>query len=354
VGRTIARGLAALLLVGLSGCDAGAGDDADADAPTASGSRPFEPDEPGDPLVLVISVDALNPEALARLGPADVPAFERLRAEGASTDNARTSFEQTNTLPNHTTMMTGIRVDGDVGHGVDFNEDDGSDLRTTAGEYVPGIFDVAHDAGLSTALLTTKSKFRLLERSWDEERGAPDTRGEDDGRDKLDTFLLESSAEDLVATLAETLPEERTDLTFLHLAPPDAAGHEHGFMSSAYLDAVRRTDRLLGTVLDAIEADGYLRANMTVILTADHGGDGAAHTNERSSANYTIPFYVWGAEVARGADLYQLNPDRRDPGRARVGYRGPQPVRNMDVASLALTTLGLPPVGEVDDPLEVS
>jgi predicted AlkP superfamily pyrophosphatase or phosphodiesterase len=345
--------IASALLVCLAGCDAGA-DVESAQPPAASSTPAFEPDEPGDPVVLVVSVDALNPEALTRVDAADVPAFEQLRREGASTDNARTAFEETNTLPNHTTMMTGIRVDGPRGHGVDFNEDDGSELLDTAGRYVPGIFDVAHDAGLSTALLTTKEKFELLERSWDDERGAPDRDGADDGRDKLDTFLVGSSAEDVVEALVETLPEEHTDLTFLHLAPPDVIGHEHGFMSSAYLDAVRRTDRLLGKVLSAIEADGYLRANTTVILTADHGGQGAAHTDEESAANYTVPFYVWGAGVERGADLYELNPGRRDPGTDRVGYRGAQPVRNMDVAALALATLGLPPVGEVEDPLDVS
>jgi hypothetical protein len=252
-------------------------------------------------------------------------------------------------------MLTGVRRDGPHGHGVAFNEDDGRELESVAGEYVPGIFDVAHDAGLSTALLTSKPKFRLLERSWDEAHGAPDRHGEDDGRDKLDTFVLDPYPEALVAELAASLPEERTDLTFLHLNPPDGVGHEAGFMSSAYLEAVDRTDRLLGEVLSTIEGDDHLRAHTTVILTADHGGRGTSHTDERSAANYTVPFYVWGAGVEEGADLYELNPERREPGTARVGYRGPQPVRNMDVAALALTILGLPPLGELsDDPLEVS
>jgi hypothetical protein len=50
--------------------------------------------------------------------------------------------------------------------------------------------------------------------------------------------------------------------------------------------------------------------------------------------------------VEAGSNLYALNPrDRRDPGRARPLYsaRG-QPIRNAEVANVALALLGLPAV----------
>ncbi len=56
-----------------------------------------------------------------------------------------------------------------------------------------------------------------------------------------------------------------------------------------------------------------------------------------------MPFAVWGPGIAP-ADLYDLNPGYRDPGRTRPGLRGKQPVRNGDVANLALRLLGLDPV----------
>ncbi len=81
-----------------------------------------------------------------------------------------------------------------------------------------------------------------------------------------------------------------------------------------------------------------------MILTADHGGRGAGHYDPTSIHDYRIPFVVWGSGVDPGTDLYDLNPDYADPGRARVAYDGVQPVRNGMVANLALDLLGLPAV----------
>ena len=54
---------------------------------------------------------------------------------------------------------------------------------------------------------------------------------------------------------------------------------------------------------------------------------------------------VWGIGVARGTDLYALNPgDRRDPGVGRPTYAGVQPIRNGEVANLVLDLLDLPSV----------
>ncbi len=54
---------------------------------------------------------------------------------------------------------------------------------------------------------------------------------------------------------------------------------------------------------------------------------------------------VWGVGTAAGEDLYDLNPDYRDPGRRRTTYAAArQPVRNGDTANLALRLLGLEPL----------
>jgi hypothetical protein len=52
---------------------------------------------------------------------------------------------------------------------------------------------------------------------------------------------------------------------------------------------------------------------------------------------------VWGPGIAHG-DLYAMNPSYADPGRRRVTYAGEQPIRNGDLANLALDLLGLDPV----------
>jgi hypothetical protein len=115
-------------------------------------------------------------------------------------------------------------------------------------------------------------------------------------------------------------------------------------MSEPYLAAVESTDAVLGDILATVDASRYLSRHLTVVLTADHGGTGAGHSARTDPRDYTIPFLVFGAGVTPGSDLYGLNPQLRDPGDGRPGYRGRQPVRNADVANLAASLLGLGPV----------
>lgn len=293
------------------------------------------------PIVVVISVDGLNPAAIRILGTR-ARAFGRLAREGSSSLNARTSVELTRTLPNHTGMLTGRRIFGRTGTHVTFNEDNGRTLRAINGYYVPGMFDVAHDHGMRTALLAEKDKFRFLIRSWSAAKGARDQIGPDDGRDKIDLARI-AGASTLTRTLRSALvATDPPRLAFLHLAGPDLAGHAHGFMSRRYLDAVATADARIGTVLHTIASRPRLAARTTVLVTSDHGGSGAHHGDPARLANYRIPFYAWGVGVRRGGNLYGLNPGRSNPGSARPGYSGPQPVRNLDVADLALSLLGLP------------
>jgi predicted AlkP superfamily pyrophosphatase or phosphodiesterase len=296
--------------------------------------------------VLAISVDGLNPRAITELGPAGAPTFHRLMREGAYTLDARTEREQTRTLPNHTGMLTGRRIDASRGgHGVTYNTDIGRSrtVHSSAGEYVSSVFDVVHDHGGQTALFATKTKFALYQRTWNT-NGGRDRVGADDGREKIDRFVVDTDDAQLVAKLNTYLEGQPGEFVFLHIALPDEIGHKDGFMSDRYLAGVRTTDELLGTVLDTISTRPALRRDTVVLLTADHGGDGESHSNQRRIANYQIPFMAWGPGVPAGRDLYSLNEDRRDPGTTRTTYEGPQPIRNGEIANLSTDVLGLPKV----------
>jgi predicted AlkP superfamily pyrophosphatase or phosphodiesterase len=353
--------------------------------------------------VLLISVDGLRSDALLVQDGAPFPAFTRL-LHGAGTLNARTDPDYTVTLPNHTSMLTGRPVLGTEGHAWIENEDPppGATLASNKGSYVAGIFDVAHDRGVRTAMLVGKTKFSLYDESWDAEHGAPDAVPPDDGRKKIDVFLYVERTADLGDAILRELtgPETKRDakpdanakepandgtsvkdaspakdaskdargkrLVFAHFAATDLTAHAYGWdvtPGSKYLKALAAIDREIGRVLDAIEKDDALRGRTAVILTADHGGGAPfkSHEQTRFWVDYVIPFLVWTGDGGRQRDLYELNAaTRRDPGITQpkiasgLVVRGEgknltaelplPPIRNGDSGNLALSLLGLPSV----------
>ncbi|MQW77107.1 sulfatase-like hydrolase/transferase [Nocardioides sp. dk4132] len=283
--------------------------------------------------VLAISVDGLAPGVVRRLGPQGAPTFHRLLRRGASTLEARTAVEMTVTLPNHTSMLTGRRIDaGRGGHGVTWNDDESDRVipRDARGRRVQSIFTQAHRAGLRTALFAGKQKFHTFPNTWPR---------------AIDRVLVDDDQARLVRAVRRDLVRGGRAFTFLHLRGPDSAGHEEGFGSPAYVAAVREVDRQLRGVLRTVRAHPRLRRDVVVVLTADHGGRGDdGHYVATRAANFRVPFLVWGRDVARG-NLYRLSPRRQHPGRAQPGYARPrQPVRNGDLANLAADLLGLPAV----------
>jgi len=296
--------------------------------------------------VIHVSVDGLRFDAVTRLGPGNLPHFYRMRIEGIFTDNARTDYDFTNTLPNHVCQLTGRPVNGPDGHNVTFNSDNGSTLEATHGSYVAGVFDVAHDQGLRTGMYASKGKFDFLERSWNEVNGAPDTIDIDNGRDKIDTYMNNVNTTTLVETFLSDMTTAPYQYCFIHLVDPDTEGHASGWGSMPYFRSVMKMDGLLGQIFDLIDNSPAFSNKTGVIVTSDHGGIGTSHGDATDPNNYTVPFYAWGPGIPAGAGLYWLNPvTRQNPGTGRPDYEvQPQPVRNGDVANLAMDLLGLEPV----------
>ena len=319
-----------------AGCTS-TGNAAQPPAPTGVGTASTTSERAGLPerQVVVISLDGLNPTAITRLGREGTPTLHRMMRQGASTLNARAEVEQTETLPNHTGMVTGRRIDRTHdGHAVTWNDErlEPATVQEAAEHGVDSIFSMAHRQGLSSALYSAKEKFSLFQRSWPS------------GTNKV---LIDANNHTLTTEAVSDLEGGTFDFAFLHISLPDRAGHARGWLSDSYLTAVRRSDALVGDVLATIRASDRLSGRVTVILTADHGGPrGERHHDEpQRLANYRVPFLMWGAGVARGADLYDLSPNLADPGRALVGYNAAQqPVRNAYVANAAAEILGIPVV----------
>lgn len=293
-------------------------------------------------IVVVVTIDGLRSSAIPELGSTQVPALYRMMRQGSSTLNARTAVEQTRTMPNHSGVFTGRRVLGTFGHQVTFNDDSArTDIHTVAGRYIPSMFDVVHDRGGKVRFFASKDKFAFFNRSWDSTRGAEDTLGEDNGPDKIDAYVFRNNPRELVDQVVRTLTRRPAKLTYLHLRWPDSAGHEHGWSSPEYRSAVRRSSAQVGRMLSTIAGNDSLRGRTALLVTADHGGTGTDHSDTSDPDNNVVPFLAWGSGIARGADLYALNPERVEPGTERPDYfDGRPPVRNLDLASLVTTYLG--------------
>jgi hypothetical protein len=302
--------------------------------------------------VIHVSVDGLRPDVITALGPASLPNFHRLRSEGAFTDNARTDYDHTDTLPNHASQLTSRGVVGPTGHNWTGNTDPepGATIHSNKGSYVACVFDVAHDHGLRTGLYTSKTKFSLFETSWNDANGAPDSVSPDYGKDKIDVFLYADDTDALASAMITNMVAQPFQYVFLHLHNPDAAGHTSGWFvsptNSAYCQAVRLVDSRLGRIFSLIDNNAEFTGRTAIILTADHGGSAWDHADPTRVEDYTIPFYVWGPGIMPGADLYLMNPTNRlNPGTGRPLYSAPlQPIRNGEAANVALNLLGLPAV----------
>lgn len=310
--------------------------------------------------VIHISVDGLPShllEANMNANPTEHSNFWRFVNEGATTFNARTDYTDTETLPNHTSMVTGRPVAQPSGmpntthHGYTNNGFPLSSqtLHNTGNpnlSYIASTFDVAHDNGLSTALHASKTKFDIFEQSYTSITGAPDTTGPDNGRDKIDVYLGTDNPFLSHPQYLIDMAANEFNYSFVHFRLPDAIGHADGWGSVPWNDIVEFTDDNIGDIFNLVETDAGLVDDTIIILTSDHGGSGNGHTPATDPEHYTIPVFVWGPGVAAGADLYDLNPlSRTDPGTGRPDHSASgQPIRNGGTGNLALDLLGLGPV----------
>ncbi len=291
--------------------------------------------------VVSISIDGLGSSYLqALMAGGQVPNFSRLQNEGAWTLNARNDYDFTETLQNHTTMVTSRGVYNGSGPSVTGPGHDwwtnpstiptGVTIHSNKGAYVSSVFDVSHDAGLSTGIFATKPKFSLFVDSYST---------------KLNTSTITNYKSPAATSAFVSAMSGPTPLkySFVHIADPDEIGHAKGWGSTEYNNAVKAADGYLGTILNTIATNPALKGHTAIILTADHGGEGSAHSTNDKRLDYTIPFMVWGPGVQANTDLYALNTAvRQEPGIGRPTYTAiGQPIRNGDLGNLSLDILGL-------------
>lgn len=229
--------------------------------------------------VFVISFDQGNPDLIQR---SPMPTFHAMAAEGARNWNAYTTIPA-NTLPSHTSMLTGV---GPQAHQVLWN-----DYTPENGlVQVPTIFSLAKARGLTTAMFVGKEKFKHL--------NLPGS---------MDAFVWpqpEDNALAVARAFAAKVGKLKPNVCFIHFRDPDTVGHKTGSASPEKIQALADCDAALKIIKDAIAAAG-LTANSVIILTADHGSHDEKNKNGKTvgvhnsaeTADVVIPWIVWGKGV---------------------------------------------------------
>jgi predicted AlkP superfamily pyrophosphatase or phosphodiesterase len=229
--------------------------------------------------VLIISIDGLRPD---RALLADMPNLRSLIKQGAYTFWAKTTAVAI-TLPSHTSMLTGV-VPGK--HGIEWNRD--LPLSEPVYPKVPTIFEMATQAGYTTALVAGKHKFDALCKpgtiTW--VSVVAETKGNNEG-------VLENAV--------KIIEDKKPDLMFLHFPDVDTVGHSKGWGSPEQLACIEKTDRQLGELFASLDRAG-MRASTFILITADHGGAGLTHGADDARSRH-IPWIVSGPGVRKNFDL---------------------------------------------------
>jgi arylsulfatase A-like enzyme len=227
--------------------------------------------------VVLVSIDGLRPDAIAAF---NAPTLSKLVREGSYTLNA-TTIMPSKTLPSHTSMLTGEPPER---HGVLWNNVMNDRPGTIE---IPTIFAAARINGYRTAAFFSKAKFSHLQ--------VPGTL---DYSQAPGGWFGRWSSDDTLDDVEVHLAKHTPNLLFVHLTDPDAAGHSYGWMSAQYGRGVLRADHALARLIAAADR-AYGVGEYTVIVTADHGGNGKGHGSDHPF-DVTIPWIAWGRGVSPG------------------------------------------------------
>lgn len=292
--------------------------------------------------VVVMTVDGLGSKALKRLSRDQrAPAVRSMRAAGSSTFNARTAYESTRPLPNLISILSGRPVDkARGGHGVRKETLSGT-VHSAAGEYVSSVFDLVHNMGGRTQLLSSAPTSDAVVTTWSR-AGGPDPYGPDNGRNKISKHRRASTDRGTVKLFAQGRARP-ADYTHIHLGRPRKTGLQSGFKGAKYNASVRDLDKNIAIVRRAIRRSPALRAQTMLIVTSTGGGQGRSGSDRTNPATYRVPLLVEGPGVPGGGNLYGLNPSWTSPGANRVPYSA-TPINTSIIANLTLEALGLPPI----------
>lgn len=255
--------------------------------------------------VVVIGVDGMSPDGIRN---ADTPHLDSLMATGAYSFEAR-AVRPTSSSQNWASMIMGAAPEQ---HGVTSNawERDHYSIEPTArgvGALFPSIFDLLYQQRPS-AVSASIYDWGPIGRLYNQEAVTVDVDGD--------------GPQGTTDAAVRILSEESPALTFVHLDHVDGAGHTHGHGTADYYASIEEADRYIGEILAGLEAGGH-RNDVTIIITADHGGKGKGHGGD-SMAELEIPWIINGPGIIAGKQIMD-------------------PITTYDTAATVAYVLGLEP-----------
>lgn len=220
--------------------------------------------------VVVISIDALHPDAVQRK---DAPNIFKLIDYGFYSP-AGTSTKPPKTLIAHTAMITGLSPEL---NGKKDNEWKKGDKKIDK----PTMLDSAKQAGYETALIYSKQKLGFLS-------GA-----------STDKEIF--SGQDAVEKAVEFIDVTKQQFIFLHISGLDTEGPISGWMSPAYIDEFNFIDEQLGSLFDKLKKG----SSSLIIVTSDHAGHEKIHGSDHPE-DFKRPLIIWSSKEKFNVDADTL------------------------------------------------
>jgi predicted AlkP superfamily pyrophosphatase or phosphodiesterase len=234
--------------------------------------------------ILIIGCDGFGSVGFT---PSNAPVLHKLMREGTYTLHAR-GVMPTSSSPNWASIIMGA---GPEQHGVTSNDWETNKFEIApvavgSGTMFPTIFGVLREQ--------RPKSFIACVHGWDGFGRLMEPRAMD---------LLENvkGSTNTARRAVEVIRQHKPTFLFVHFDDVDHAGHQFGWKTTEFFQAVEEVDGLIGDLLAALSEAG-IRDQTVVIMTADHGGKAKSH-GQPTMEEIEIPIIMAGPGIKRGHEI---------------------------------------------------
>ena len=254
-------------------------------------------------IIVLISMDGLGSNLINENTPF---LFSLLDQQKVSYTLDMQTIEQSETMPSHVSMVTGLKQENHQFYLNSLSPDTPPIEEET-------IFDYAVENGYSFSTFLTKDKLIYL---------LGDKIGEN-------IISKEKYSSELMREIDELIePDNSKIFVFLHFRDIDSYGHTSGWNSSEQQVATRALDQNLESITEDIKRE-FQDYERYYIFTADHGGEGTQHSNGCEDCR-KIPFIVLNENTNKSYRMIEPLENIYDTTCVVLTIMGDSRIRNLD------------------------